>query len=102
MPQVTQVVNGRAGLHPGLSDLGAHIVPFIRLFIHSTTQDCCYNLPSTVLDPGDITRGKEKQKFLPLAYVHIWSDREKKTKTKIYSMLYGNKDYGDKQSKVVS
>ena len=58
------------------------------------------NLPSTVLDPGDTRREKEKQKFLPLAYIHIWRDRG--TKNKIYSMLYGNKDYGEKQSKVVS
>ena len=57
-------------------------------------------MPSTVLDPGDTRREKEKQKFLPLAYIHIWRDRG--TKNKIYSMLYGNKDCGEKQSKVVS
>ena len=58
-----------------------------------------YNIPSTVPDTGD-TPKKSKNSCLQLTFK--FGEVEKKIINKIYSTLYGNKDYGEKESKAVN
>ena len=57
---------------------------------------------STILDPGDTTKGKEMQKFLPSADIQMWGDREKKQKVKYTACsVLIETDHGERQRKDV-